>query len=95
MALTLASRAEAQASQMLRWVSSWVLRKLENFFQSDFGGAFQGRLIFQLGQLDGEVDFELVIFQAAELARNQLAGLGRHGGCRGVGLDAADTRARA
>ena len=46
MALTLASRVEAQASQMLRWVSSWALRKLENFFQSDLVAPFRAASFF-------------------------------------------------
>jgi hypothetical protein len=51
MALTLASRAEAQASQMLRWVSSWALRKPENFFQSDLVAPFKAASFFSFGSL--------------------------------------------
>ena len=51
MALILVSSAEAQASQMLRWVSSWILRKLENFFQSALVAPFRAASFFSFGSL--------------------------------------------
>ena len=46
------------------------------FFPVGPGGAFQGRLVPELGKLDGEIDFEPVVIQAAKFSRDQLAGLG-------------------
>src|SRR5215207_1323211 len=49
--LILVSSAAAQASQMVRWVSSWILRKLENFFQSDLMAPFRAASFLSLGSL--------------------------------------------